>query len=779
MLRKMEPSAKTYDDYLQDSSLTPITTSHSIFNGFMQGVGTNILAAQQVGTYFSGVPLIDENLVTSMQAIEQENQSPQQGIGQVTANVVSNMIGSGLGTGYLGQLAGRGTALAIGAVGRKAVPIGFDNFTKKSLESVFGENVAPYLPKAAMEEGKRTLNLGEYGTRLASSYGAGAGFVLPQAIVENYNANENTLHWGGVAKETLGYGGAVGLGIDVFPYTAGVIWGKTKGLLGEELEKMPMPGTLKGALPENFSGEESGAGHHPTLDKLWKAHEDGRISLSEYQWMRDYLVNPSNLENMRQRGVSILMKDGHPVDPAQLQVMLQLMKPEDAQSYLSGIADQLGSAVDRQADSSLSEYVVNNGLDRLQSDPKLIDGLQGFHQFISHKLDKKPEHLGSLERQRESGNFEHINNTHPFSQKMIYTAEKNGAKRVPHTVPENVSRRIKQEERIKHLEAKRERALGKGVPEELVIAKNDIDKQISKVDKERSNLQVKLDSSIDRIARHEDKIKEIEEKIKSETKEKKISQLKEQLDSAKEKQKLLADDNKKLNQSLKFAETNRRNVLNKLKHIETKMREHAAKQKAQGKSAVDVDRIKRMEEKLDKLRKTLPNILHPDDELREIEKTLLGKSELPKNFRSTKEYQRLHDLSQISDRAKMLLHHVELVREYEKQEGFKNIADMLIQMSEKGFRQLADGDRVVSYLKNRVEQAADLKPKVEEAPRPIEEPVPQDAETILKQQEQEQKTPSEEHKEAYDQSKARFDEFKNKENVFKNFIQCVMGSTNG
>jgi len=183
--------------------------------------------------------------------------------------------------------------------------------------------------------------------------------------------------------------------------------------------------------------------------------------------------------------------------------------------------------------------------------------------------------------------------------------------------------------------------------------------------------------------------------------------------------------------------------------------------------------------RIEELEKKIPNILSPKAELEKIEKDLIKNDRTIDNFRSTNAYQRLHDLAQISDRAKVLLHHVELMRDYEKQEGYKNIADILIQMSEKGFRKISDGDRVVSYLKNRIEQASGLKQEVEMAERIKEEPVPQDAEKVLEEQAENQKTESEMHKEAYDQSKAKFDEFKKSENIFKNFIQCVMGSANG
>lgn len=762
---------------MQDSDLTPISMSHSIFNGVTGAVGTNILAAQEVASYFSGVPMVDNGLKDTLEMVERENQSPQQGIGQVSANTITEMVTSGIGTGYLGKLGMRGFNLVFGQVAKKALPDAITNFAKKPLSRVFGEDVAQYLPKAATEEGKKVMSVGEFGQHLTESYGGATGFMLPSAIVDNYNQDQNTLHWGGIAKESLGAGAALTLAIDVFPYTAGVLWGKTKGFLGDA--KMPMPGSLTGHVPpEVLSGEESGAQHHPTLNKLWTAHQQGNISLGEYQWMRDYLVNPSNLNDMKNRAVSILMKDGHPVDAGQLNVMLQLMKPEDAQSFLTGVSDQLGSAVDKVADSDMSDYVVKNGLDRIQSDPKLLPGIKGFYEFISNKLENKPEHLGRFERMREEPQ-EHINNSHPFSQQNIYTAEKNGAES-PHTVPENVSQRLKQEGRIAELKEKLQRFIGKAMPKELGEAKGAAEKEFTKADKDLTKAQGKLDRSIDAMGKHETKINELEDKIKSETKEEKLKDLNDKLEKAKAKRAEYEAANKKLSQQVKFAKAAHKNVIKKLKHIEGKIREHAEKLKAQGKSVQVFDRIKKIEEKLEKLRKNLSQILHPDDELREIEKSLIKEDgSLPKNFRSTNAYQRLHDLAQISDRAKMLLHHVELIREYEKQEGYKNVADLLIKLSENGFRKLSDGDRVVSYLKDRVEQSSGLKPKEEKVEPLKEEKEPVDAEKILEEQSVEQKSDSEIHKEAYDQAKAKFDEFKKSGNVFKNFIQCVTGTLNG
>lgn len=781
MLRKNQPSTESYGNYFEDSSLTPLSTTHSAFNNFLAGVGQNALMVQDVASALTGVPMEDQNLRNTLNSVELENKNPyQMGFGDVLTSSVSNMIGSGLGTGFLGKIGARGLGMVFGKVGSKVLPAGVEAFTKKPLTRVFGENVAQYLPKKAVEEGEKTLTVGEAGLNLTSAYGAGAGFVLPQAVTENYDADRNTLNWGGIAKESLIYGGGVGLAIDVFPYTAGVIWGKTKGLMGD-LGKMPMPGELEKVVPhEVLSGEESGAQYHGMLDGAWKAHQAGKISLDEYKWWRDYLVNPSNLNDMKQRAVSILMKDGHPVDAGQMHVMLNLMKPEDANNFLTGVADQLGSAVDQQADSALSEYVVNNGLDRLQSDPKLISGLRGFYDFMQDKLSKKPEHLGRVERTRETGNFDHINNDHPFSQKMIYTAIKNGADQVPHTVPENVTRRVQQEERLKDVQDKHQRYSESVLPPDLLESKKSTEKEFTSVQKETQKSQRALDSSIEKLGKHEAKITEINEKLKSETKEKKIKDLQVKLEQAISTREEFTTKNKALSQSLKFAKAQENNVKAKLETINRKINEHRDQLAKQGKSVQIFDRIKRLETKMKDIRSKMENILHPDDELKQIEKSLIKDDGLPKNFRSTKEYQRLHDLAQVSDRAKMLLHHVELLREYEKQEGYKNIADLMIQLSEKGFRQLADGDRVVSYLKNRVEQASGLKPKIEEKAEAAKAPdVPQDAEKLLEEQAKEQKTESEAHKEAYDQAKSKFDEFKKSESIFKNFINCVMGSTDG
>lgn len=654
MMRKYEPSAQTYNNFLEDSALTPISTTHSIFNGLTEGVGTNILAAQEIGSVLTGVPLVDENVKNTMEMVQKENENPLTTPGQTAANTISNMIGSGLGTGYLGKLAGRGLGMVVGQAGKKVLPSAITNFSKKPLTRIFGEDVQNYLPKAAIEEGKRTMNIGEFGQHLAQSYGMGAGFALPEAVKEHYNENQNTLNWGGIAKETLGYGGAMGIAIDVFPYTAGVLWGKTKSFMGK-VDKMPLPGSLKGV-------EE-----HPLLEGAIKAHQSGKITKEELKWFQDYLTKPEDMQSLKDRGVSILMKDGHPVDPGQLHVMLELMKPDDAQSFLTGVADQLGSAVDKAADSSLSQYVVDNGLDRLQSDPKLINGLKGFYDFIEHKLNFKNESLEKLKAIKESKNIAHINSLNPFSQKNIYKMfkkfanEESHTSSIPLTVPENIAKRIKIE--------------------------------------------------------------------------KKISDLKQRMKNEK-------------------------------KLAEKEGREYKPNKQT----------VKRIQE----LEKKKPALLKPKNELDSIEKKLIKDGKTIDNFRSHNAYQRLHDLAQISDRAKVLLHHVELMREYEKQEGFKNIADVLIQMSEKGFRKLSDGDKVVSYLKNRIEESAALKPEAELAEGKIkEEPVPADAEKVLEQQEIEQKSESEMHKEVYAEAKSKFDEFKKSENIFKNFMQCIEGSKNG
>ncbi len=90
------------------------------------------------------------------------------------------------------------------------------------------------------------------------------------------------------------------------------------------------------------------------------------------------------------------------------------------------------------------------------------------------------------------------------------------------------------------------------------------------------------------------------------------------------------------------------------------------------------------------------------EELGILEKEFLGDKPLHKNFRDSHEYHRIVDLAHSSEKARALLLHIDYKAELQNQVGYRSIISALNKNIESGTSRMADPDKVISYMKNRI-----------------------------------------------------------------------------
>lgn len=421
-------------EYYQDSLLKRPTASMSALENLSAGFITPLALAQDVSNMFSqkpeGNPLRD-----AVEGVDIMNQMPGASWGQGAANWLSNMVGYGLNPinwGF-GRLGGMATEAAIGGAA-KIAPDAVNVFMRTPIQDMVGENVGKFIPKVGA--GKDIpLSLAIAGEKSAQAFGTFAGAGVPAAVFENYNADTRHINWGGVAKD-MGYMGAFGLAIDSVPFAWGVLKSRVNRSLGKDVSDI--------VTPQDYQ----------------KAFEDGTISKDEYEWITDYHNNPLDTENLKQRATQILADDGHPVNVADHNVPFEILNSGDIDNLRSATNDQALSDSPEQYKTALSDFVVHNGLDAIRENPKLLDGVRGYVDFINQKLKDKSSKLADADKILDDHLLTSVKDFMPFSQKEMFKSmkkmgfESSHVRNIPLTVPENMVEHLKINEKINYLEGK-------------------------------------------------------------------------------------------------------------------------------------------------------------------------------------------------------------------------------------------------------------------------------------------------------------------------------------
>jgi hypothetical protein len=441
------------EEFYADSLLTKPTLTQSVFDNLAAGIATPVVAINALDGQLAQKPE-GQAILSSLDAIRLENETPGIGWGQWLANEGAGMIGMALnpitwGLGEAGAVAAKGIPAVAGRVAPEAASV----FMRKPIGELLSAPLGKYIPREIGKEGEeKTLSLALLSDKTLGTFGTFAGAGLPQGIVDNFNRDTGHIAWGGVARE-MGEMGAFGIAIGSIPFTYGVLRGKINRGLGKD------------------------AGEPVSTEALSEALAKGHITPDEHAWYSDYLkyqADPSNEalgEELRQRGSNIINQNGHTANTVTNEAMFEILTPNDVTHLQGMIADQISGNVPEQYKTALSDFIVHNRMDYIRQNPKWLDGVRGYVDHINQKLEMKNPKLAEADAILDEHMMRGVKENMPFSQKELFKMMKQSGfeashvAHIPVTIPENMAKIMRVEEKISKLKEKLKVAKRRGQPE--------------------------------------------------------------------------------------------------------------------------------------------------------------------------------------------------------------------------------------------------------------------------------------------------------------------------
>jgi hypothetical protein len=377
--------------------------------------------------------------------VNADNASPVIGGFQKASNYIAGLIGSSLnpltwvGVG-LGGVATKG--LLMGA--QRIAPSIVTTFAKKPIAEMLNESLAKYIQTMIGKKGaEEALSLSLVGKKAVGTFNIFAGAGIPGAIAENYNQQTNSLNWGGTAR-SIGESGALGLAIGSIPFAWGVIRAKIN----------------------RFKGEAPNA--EVKSEDLSAATAARHTSSEEAQWYQDLATAEKSgadrtvMQKLKQRASKIIADNGYKVNTATHEAPVEIISAQDMTNLQGAISDQLAAngQVPDNFRSTLSDFVVHNSLDALRNDPKTLDGVRGYSDFVGKKLESKPVRIAEADRLVDEHLLKAVKENMPLSQKKIFKLmekmqfEPSHLQHFPFTIPENMLSRAKDIQKIRERKLK-------------------------------------------------------------------------------------------------------------------------------------------------------------------------------------------------------------------------------------------------------------------------------------------------------------------------------------
>lgn len=427
-----DQNISTPEQYYGDSLLTKPTTSHSVYNNLTLSAATPLIAVNDMDSEFAKKPE-GKALHAAMEAVNIENMNPNIGWGQASANYLANIAGMLINPIY-GGLGTAGALLTRSAAGaaERIAPEAVNTFAKRSLGSFLSKEASEKVPETLAQ-----LTLAGVSEKSLEAFAVGAGIGIPQGITENYDQDTGHIKWGGVAKD-MGSMGAFGLAIGSIPFAFGLIKGKVnRARMAEPAEEVP-------------------------VDAFQEAVEKGHITQEQYDWYKaaSTETDPKKLNKLERQASQIVGSEGHIVNTATHEVPVEILKAEDIKNLQSAVADQLAGDVPENYKTALSDFIVHNGLDAQRENPKFLDGVRGYIDFMKGKMKEKPRKIVEHNEILDKHLLRSVKENMPFSQKEIMkmikqsSFESSHIKHLPLIVPENLSKHIDLLEKINQLEKK-------------------------------------------------------------------------------------------------------------------------------------------------------------------------------------------------------------------------------------------------------------------------------------------------------------------------------------
>lgn len=775
--------------YYADSLLTQPTSTQSAFDNLAGGFASSMAVVGDVTNLLSDKP--EGNTFRDLaESVQIMNQTPGIGWKQDLGNSLSNMLGYGLnpivwGFGRLGGMAAEAT---VGAAS-KAVPEAANVFMRRPLAEVLGEPLGKYIPGVG-EAGKYVaagegapLTSAMLGEKYATAFGTFAGAGAPAAWYENYNADTKHIDWGGGASD-MAKMGAFGLAIESIPFAWGVLRSKVARATDKSVAEL-------------------------TMSDYDKALADGLITSDEHSWMKDYIQNPLEAENLKQRASKILADNDVNVNTASHNVPVDIVKSEDMQNLNGALLDQSLADLPPEMRTSLSDYIIHNGVDDMRGNAKTLDGLRGFRDFIDQKLSFKDEKLQQADEMLDTHMLKSMTDNMPLSQQELfktltkYGAESDHVKKMPISIPDNVRDNIKKLSDLRSLEYKSKQLF----KDYESTGNQDAYANMKEIHKKMEDVK----QSIPDLMTPKQEIEYLRKKLLPDRKlaEGETEYYRGYRDNAehgimpdpyfgkgywmtetKDYAKGYGDKIETIRGKFNLYDT-KNGTDSKLNKAFEKVKKLKDARKNEKDSAKGIKLKKQHDQAIKDFRdlaikKGYDGLSRPralSGEVMLFKKPKLTSTKgLSKNWERSASYHRLVDLAHVWDNAKTLLDRVHLEAAYERQAAYRNLADHVLNMTDSNVGRFANRGNVVNYMRERIKaKASKLEPDTGIKIKVAEQgEVPENAKELLELNEAEiSKIGSAELAKEFQQTAAKFKEFKNNEGVFKSLIQCVLGGLNG
>lgn len=196
-----------------------------------------------------------------------------------------------------------------------------------------------------------------------------------------------------------------------------------------------------------------------------------------------------------------------------------------------------------------------------------------------------------------------------------------------------------------------------------------------------------------------------------------------------------------------------------------------------------IEKIENNNKKIEELEKSMPSLMTPKEELNHIREKLANIKDKSR-LTVSKHYQRLIDLAHVWNNAKILLDHVNITHQYERQAALNHILKSVVQLADNDIDRLARPENVADYLRKRIESgssttAHEQLARVKESIKSKDEltKLPADHDTLLNEAEARvNEKGSKESKKEFREAREKFKEFKGAAKILNNLISCVVGS---
>jgi hypothetical protein len=735
-----------HETFISDNLTHKPDVAQSAFDNFSAGIVTAPYAIKSFDNEFNQSPR-GKTVAATFDALKRGNENPEVGWIQWGVNEAANMLGQSLNPfGFLMAEAGGLAVKPLTAVSSRVAPQLF----RRPIKELLGETMGKYFPETIGSEAeKQTLSMGLFGKELTKGFGIGAGAVLPQEVLDNFNAETGKHDILGIAKG-MGAGGVFGMSIATIPFAWGILKANVNRLRG---------------LPINSPISSGDAD---------KALVDGHITKDDYNLLKDiqtYVENPDSRQDLKEgtyyRGYPFdIDLHGQVNDPIFGKGYWMSPDKEYASGY-GGIKKQIDIIKGRfkiydwsnesteehlkhPTKEKLRDFLIKNGYDGVSRNNGKAEEIMLFFK----PKNVKPLHEKTTKYISEQGHpVDHANDTAQFE--ILNRDQINNLQSA--TVDQLVSDNIPEE----HRNALSDFTVQAGI-DEMRNKPNLLDGVRGYVEYMDSNLANK-DSILARadklVSDHielaaneshgfdQQAIKGMIERIGSESQH--------PFSVPKEVQ-------ERIRQDKQISELTRKN--DKL----------FSEYERTGNSAL-TKKMKDNNEKIEEIKKELVPLKSAMEELHDIKEKILP---VKNDLRQMKEYQRLADLAEVWSPAQTLLDRVHLEEEIRSQEAYRDLARQMLDIADSNAGAAARVENINGYMEARTKQRIDEpNPRAELIELAKKNEVPADADAMVAEHDQMVNSfDHEETKKEYEFARDKYSEFKKSGNIFQNFIKCVIGS---